>query len=256
MPGKSAAFDPGRALNFGAACVLGALTKNSLLADRYDWQCVYPSDKGLDLSEITVRHFLGDGCSTSQVQARHIAVRRRQTHAPVARSKAAFNSSGASSGAPRGGRCFRLHHRWSTTERTGPPSQGREYQYSAHHLIRTDDSHPLRFHSSSVQRYCRSAAGARGSEATDAPVRPQRLVGRLVASHSGCERHSRAERCRTGSTPSRRRAREGQSMVRPNLGSRHQMVREVWERRRSTARPRYRPPRSMRKRLGRQTHRP
>jgi hypothetical protein len=31
----------------------------------------------------------------------------------------------------------------------------------------------------SVQRYCRSAAGARGSEATDAPVRLQRLVGRL-----------------------------------------------------------------------------
>ena len=30
-----------------------------------------------------------------------------------------------------------------------------------------------------AQRYCRSAAGARGSEATDAPVRLQRRVGRL-----------------------------------------------------------------------------
>ena len=33
-------------------------------------------------------------------------------------------------------------------------------------------------HTRSVQRYCRSAAGARGSAATDAPVRLQRLVRR------------------------------------------------------------------------------
>jgi hypothetical protein len=37
---------------------------------------------------------------------------------------------------------------------------------------------------SSAQRYSRSAARARGSAATDAPVRLQRQVGRLLADQS------------------------------------------------------------------------
>ena len=72
---------------------------------------------------------------------------------------------------------------------------------------------------SAVQRYCRSAAGARGSEATDAPVRLQRPVSQ-VRSHTLCFRRPgttcASPSCVPATHRSRRHPPEPLAFPRPN----------------------------------------